>query len=128
MAAHAQVSLELLGGIFERMVCTAVYREIELVINLVGAIEAKERTLGEVPLANGRLDENCVPVGDECMYKRHDRKYSRIFRRYSRVVSKGQGSSKRVSLCRHSYTSRRQHNFENGQCILDYPAVIYLTY
>jgi hypothetical protein len=75
-AADAQVNLELLGGIFERMVCTAIYREVMLVINLAGASETKERTLREVPLANGRFDEDCVTVGDECVYKRHYRKYS----------------------------------------------------
>ena len=97
-AADAQVSLELLGGIFERIVCTAIYREVKFVIDLVRASKTKKRTLREVPLANGRLDEDCVSMGNDCMYKRHYRKYSRISR-YNLMVSKRQEAARRQALC-----------------------------
>jgi hypothetical protein len=58
----------------------------------------KEPTLREVPLANGRFDQDCVPVGNECMYKRHYRKYSRILRQYNRVVRFAAGSSKMTTF------------------------------
>lgn len=63
-----------------------------LVINLAGASETKERTLREVPLANGRFDEDCVTVGNECVYKRHYRKYSWNLSQYNLMVSKRRGS------------------------------------
>ena len=98
LAADAQVSLELLGGIFDIIVCTAIYREVKFVIDLVRASETKKRTLREVPLANGRLDEDCVSMGNDCMYKRHYGKYSRISR-YNLMVSKRQEAARRQALC-----------------------------
>ena len=96
---------------------------MKLVINLVGASEVKQRTLREVPLANRRLNEDCVPVGNECVYKRHYRKYSRILWRYNTMVSKRQAAAR----CRPLWTfllldlgPKRQQNFENGRHILDY--------
>lgn len=118
-AADAQVSLELLGGIFERIVCTAIYREVKFVIDLVRASKTKKRTLREVPLANGRLDEDCVSMGNDCMYKRHYRKYSRISR-YNLMVSKRQEAARRQALCAHLDPTWTLREFENGQHALDY--------
>ena len=69
-----------------------------LLSTLVAASEANERTLREVPLANRRLHKNCVPVSNECVYKRHYCKYSRNFGNITGWFRSGR-QQQDISLC-----------------------------